>query len=682
MATTISSTTNTSGTLAASGVGSGLDIAGLVSKLMAVENQKLAALDNQKSSFQSKVSAYGQVKSALGTFQAALAALKNPSSLSALSASSTDYTTVVPNAGSGAAAGTYAVQVTQLAKAAKLASAGYAATSDTVGTGTLTFDFGTYASGQFASSGAGVKTVTIGAAQQSLTGIRDAVNAANIGVTASIVNDGSANGNRLVFTASATGAVNSMKVTVADADGNNTDAAGLSALAFDPTAVAGSGKNMEQKIAAQDAKLTVDGIDMSKATNVVSDAIEGVTLTLVKETTGDGAKVTVSSDTSAPTKAVNDFVTAYNTLLGTLKGLTKYDATAKKGSVLTGDSLVRSIQSRVSAVLGNMVPGLSNDGSSTATLRQAGISLKADGSLSVDATKLAAVAKSADGIGRLFGAVAKATDSAITSTASGTATVAGTYSLNISQLATQGTLVGSAAATLDIVAGTNDTLDVTVDGITATVTLSAKTYASADALAAEVQSKINGATAIANGGSQVKVTNNAGVLTLTSTRYGSASKVALAGNGASAIAGGSPLATLGLDVAGTINGVAGTGSGKVLKAATGSAAEGLALTVEGGATGDRGTVTFSRGYASQLDAILTDFLDSDGAVASRTDGLNKSITDLGNQRTAMEARLAKVQATYQAQFNALDTALGKMQVTSSYLTQQLAAIKANSGTSG
>jgi len=679
MATTISSTSNTSGTLTANGVGSGLDISGLVSKLMAVENQKLTNLDNQKSAYQSKLSAYGQVKSALGTFQAALASLKNPSSLSALGAASTDYTAVIPNAGAGAVEGTYSVQVTQLAKAVKLASAGYAATSDTVGTGTLTFDFGTYAGGAFTSNGNGVKTVTIGADQQSLTGVRDAVNAANIGVTATIVNDGSTNGNRLVFTSNATGAANSMKVTVADADGGNTDAAGLSALAFDPAAAAGSGKNLEQKVAAQDAKLTVDGIAISKTTNVVSDAIQGVTLTLTKETTGDGAKVPVSSDTSAPTKAVNDFVTAYNTLLGTLKGLTKYDATANKASVLTGDSLVRSIQSRVSGILGNAVSGLATDGTSTVTLRQAGISLKADGSLSVDAAKLAAVAKSADGIGRLFGSIAKATDSAVSAAVSGTATTTGSYALNVSQLATRGTLAGSGAATLDIVAGTNDTLDVTVDGITATITLAAKTYASADALATEVQSKINGATAIANGGSQVKVANSGGVLTLTSTRYGSASKVALAGNGASAIVGGSPLATLGLDVAGTINGVAGMGSGQVLKAATGSAGEGLALTVSGGSTGDRGTVAFSRGYASLLDSVLTDFLDSDGAVATRTNGINKSITDLGKQRTAMEVRLAKVQATYQAQFNALDTALGKMQVTSSYLTQQLAAVKANSG---
>lgn len=674
MAVTVTSSTPTTGTLSAAGVGSGLDVSGLVSKLMDVENRKLTAIDTQKSSYQSKLSAYGQVKSALATFQSALASLKNPAALSAVSAKSSDATYVGASVNGKAVGGAYAVQVTQLAKAAKLASDGFVSTGTTVGTGTLTFDFGTFAGGIFASNGNGAKTVTIGTGEQTLSGIRDAVNAAGIGVTATIVNDGSASGNRIVFTSTATGAANSLKVTTADSDGNNVDAAGLSQLAFDPAATAGTGRNMTQKVAAQDAKLTIDGIDVVKPSNSITDAIDGLTLTLVKETTGTGVSLTVASDTSAPTKAVNDMVTAYNTLIGTLRGLTKYDTSTQKGSVLTGDSLVRSVQSRINGLLGNAVDGLPTDGSVSNSLWQAGVSFKADGTLSVDATKLASLAARPDGIARLFASIGKATDGSVSVAATGTATKAGTYSLAITQLATQGNLAGSDVANLSIAAGVNDQLDITIDGVAATVKLTPGTYASADALAAEVQSKINGATAIANTAGRVTVTNSGGVLTLTSARYGSASKVALQGNAASSVIGSAAVATTGLDVAGTIDGMAGMGSGQTLKAAIGSAAEGLQLAVAGGALGNRGTVTFSRGYATAIDATIADMLDADGAVTNRTVGINKSIADLDKQRTAMAARLAVVQAHYQKQFSALDTMLGTMQTTSSFLTQQLAAL--------
>jgi len=677
MAVTIASTmaNGTTGTLSAAGIGSGLDVNGLVTSLMAVENRALTALDTRQTAFQTKISAYGTVKSALAQFQTALAALEKTSTFGALTAQSSDASAVTATVAGNAVAGAYNVQVTQLAQSAKLVSDGFAATTDVVGSGTLTFQFGTFAAGTFTASGSAAKTVTIDPANGTLAGIRDAVNAANIGVTATIVNDGSVNGNRLVFTGTASGAANSLKLTVADGDAANTDNAGLSRLAFDPAAAIGSGRNLTQKVAAQDAKLVIDGIDVSKPSNTITDAIEGVTLNLLALTTGVGPKVSVAADASGVTKAVQGFVAAYNALNTTLRGLTKYDATTKQGATLNGDGTVRMIQSRIDGILGNPVAGLTAGTTVLDRLSQVGITRGTDGGLALDATKLATAASGSSGsaaIAALFAAVGKASDSLVGVTATGSTARAGTYTLNVTQLATRGASAGSAAAGLTITAGVNDQLDVTVDGHTTTVMLGAGTYASADALAAEVQSRINGASAISGSGSAVVVAAAAGVLTATSTRYGSASGVVFAGTAATSLLGGAPVTTTGVDVAGTLDGVAATGAGQVLRGATGSATDGLALTIAGGALGARGTITYSQGYAAALDVALKGFLAADGVVATRTDGLNRSITDLDHQRTTVQRHLAVVEANYRAQFTALDTMLGSMSTTSSYLQQQLA----------
>ena len=664
----------TSGSLASPGVGSGLDVNAIVSKLMAVEQHPLALMDAQISASQARISAYGTLRSALASLQSSLAELRSATSFRSLAATLSDPALMSATVGTGAVAGRYSMEVTALAQAQKVVSDGFAATSDAVGSGTLTFDFGTFDGLAFASSGSGAKTVTIAPGQNSLAGIRDAVNAANIGVTATIVNDGSVNGNRLVFTVNATGAAASLKISVADDDGTATDTAGLSRLAYDPAATVGNGRNLTQMVAAQDATLAIDGILMHKPSNTISDAIQGVTLNLLKTNVGVPATLAVAADTDNVTTQVKSFVTAYNLLQTTLSNLTKFDAAKKQGSVLTGDGTVRTIQSQLRSILGSVLPS----GAYT-TLSQAGVQFKADGTLSLDATKLdAAMLANPDAVTQLFAAVGTATDALASVTAFSDKTRPGTYAVNVTQLARQASLVGSAGAGLAITSGMNDALTVTVDGITATVTLAAGTYASADALAAEVRAKINGASAIALAGSSVTVTQSAGVLTITSARFGSASSVALAGAAAATLVGAAPVANAGLDVAGTIDGVAAPGSGQTLMGVTGTPTEGLRIAIAGGALGSRGTVTYGQGFAYRLDALLGQVIDSDGTIASRTDGLQKTIDDVKKREDAFNQRLASIEQNDLRQFNALDTLLSALSAQSTFLQQQLDAIKANS----
>ncbi|MFZ2301965.1 MAG: flagellar filament capping protein FliD [Gallionella sp.] len=673
-------------TISSPGIGSGLDINGIVAKLMAVESQPLKALDTKEAAYQAKLSAYGTLSGALSSFQSSLSGLNDPAKFQSLKASSSDATVASASASSIAVAGSYALDISKIAQSQKLVAAGQTSTSAAIGLGgttTLNFDFGTtsgtlapyvpatgtggtYSAATFTSNGNGVKTVTIDATSNSLTGIRDAINTAKIGVTASIVNDGGASPYRLVLSSDNAGVSNSIKITV-DAGG---DAAVTALLSHDPTGVVGTTQNLQQTLVAQNTEMTVNGVFVSKTNNTLTDVITGVTLSALKIGT---STISVAQDNSGVTSAVDAFVKGYNDLAKTLKDSSSYDPATRKAGILQGDASVRTIQSQIRALTGRALTG----NFAYTTLSQVGITFQKDGTLALDSSKLqTALSANPVDVAALFSATGKASDSLVSYVSSTSNTKPGTFSLEVNQLSTQGKLVGSAAAGLTI-DGTNDTLSVMIDGVAATVTLAAGApYASYAALAAEVQARINGASALSSLGISVAVTQTGGTMTLTSNRYGVTSSVSVGGIGATNLLGATPTSTVGLDVAGTLDGASGTGSGQNLTGAAGNA-EGLKLLITGGAAGvgvSRGTVSFSQGYAYQLDKLITSFLGSGGAIAAVTEGTNRSIEDISNQRDVLNRRLANIEAQYRRQFTALDVTMASMSQTSSYLTQQLAAL--------
>lgn len=248
--------------------------------------------------------------------------------------------------------------------------------------------------------------------------------------------------------------------------------------------------------------------------------------------------------------------------------------------------------------------------------------------------------------------------------------------MNITQVATQGKAVGS-ALTLPtaIVAGVNDTLNLIVNGISASVTLAAGNYTTAQALAAELQSKINSSATLSAAAASVAVSASVtGVLTVTSLKYGATSDVSITSGTAQTDLGlAAPTQTAGVDVAGSIGGTTAVGEGQKLTASNGSAL-GLSIMVNGGALGDRGVLNYSQGYASLLDSWATSALSTKGMLSNRTDGISSSIKDIGKRRTEMETRLVAIEKRYRKQFVSLDTMLSSMNQTSTYLTQQLAKL--------
>lgn len=539
---------------------------------------------------------------------------------------------------------------------------------------------GTHMGAGFSLNGAiNSKTITLGAGDQSLQGIRDAINKGDMGVTATIVSDGSAKPYHLVLTSNKTGEATTMKITVGGEDGAAPDPALAAMLGYDPAGAQG----MTQTAGAQSTKLNMNGIEIKSDSNTVSEAIQGVTLDV---TAIGSSTLTVSKDTAAITTSVNEFVKAYNELNKTIGGLTAYNSETQKGAVLQGDASVRAIQSQMRKQISAV---MEDTGSKLTSLSQIGISFQKDGSLQVNSTALnKAITDNAADFGGLFAAMGSTTDNLIKFDKSGAATKAGTYAINITSLATRGNLASSAALGASTTIAPNTVWSVTLnqtDPVTETRTqeikLQAGTY-SKDDLAAMIRSAINGNSTFSGAGDTVEAeVGDDGRLTLSSSKYGDMSNIAIAGISGSSVDSifGGAVPTKGADVEGTIGGVAATGNGQSLTAAAGSPAEGIQVSISGGLVGDRGTVTFSQGFAHQLTNLAAGFVGKDSLLQTKTDGLSVSIKSVASQRERFEARLEGIEKRYRAQFVALDAMMTSMQSTSNYLTQQLAALSANWG---
>lgn len=387
-------------TISSLGVGANLDLASLLTQLQTAESQPLVALQAKAKSYTSKLSAYGTIQSALSTLQTAAKKLGDPTLFQSVTGTPTVSGILAASATDSSAAGNYTIDVTQLAQAQTVIAAGQLDTKTAIGNGTITIDFGQVtggtlnaATGQYsgatftADATQPAKTVTIDPNNNTLEGIRNAINGANAGVTASIVNDGSGTPNRLVLTSSTTGEKSSMRISVAG------DAPLQNLLNNDPAGT----QNLKQTSVAQNAKLNVNGIDVTSATNTVKEAIQGATLTLVN--TGKTG-LSMKENTAGVKSAITDFVNAYNTLQSTAKTLTSYDADTNTAAALVGDSTLRNLQTRIRQALTTPQDGGTND---MKVLTEIGVAFQKDGTIAIDATKLdKALAGNLKGVANLF----------------------------------------------------------------------------------------------------------------------------------------------------------------------------------------------------------------------------------------------------------------------------------------
>ncbi|WP_273426659.1 flagellar filament capping protein FliD [Marinobacter sp.] len=643
------------------GIGSGVLSADLVDQLVSAERKPTESrLEFNTQRTEALLSAYGTLRSAITELRLPMRQLSAPDNMTAFSASSSNDDVAVTLDDSKASRGSYTVQVDSLAQAQSLASGTFSDKDTTgIGTGSLTLQVGDES-----------KVLTIDGTNNTLQGLANEINDAGIGVTAGVIDTGS--GFRLVMSAEETGTANAVTITASDDDGNNTDTAGLSRFVFD-----GTTNNLTETIVAKDAVVQVNGIQITRPTNNIENVIDGLSFELKAE--GVTSNVKVEQDFGAVADRVQGFVDKFNSLQSVIKGLSGFNAETGQGALLTGDSTVRGIQNQLRNILTRVVPGLEN--ASVRSLADAGITTDFEtGNLELDRTKLEEQLKNnPDDVTALFAEQGRASDAQVEFVRSGINTEPGTYGINVTQVATRGSVSGNAALADNVtIDSTNDELTLFVDEETSvSLKLDAGTYATAQDLADQVQSQINASSALSAAGGSVQVSlNGSGQLTFTSSKYGSESNVSVTSVESGAALGLTvATGTAGVDVEGTIDGRAAEGDGQVLFLGSGNGnASGLQVKITGDQIGSRGNIQFIEGIAERTVDLVTNIVGADGALESRTEGLNKELERIQAEQVKLDERIAFYRERLVSQFSAADSLISRLNSTREYVSQQLAAL--------
>ncbi len=370
--------------ITSAGIGSNLDVEGIVTKLMSVEQRPLTALSTKEAGYQAKISALGSLKGALSALQSAASALIPDTGSSAFdkfsvfTATSTHTEVVTANASSSAVAGTYSLEVTQLAQQHRIATATGASSpfdssNQLIGEGgTLTITLNT--PGESNPTKTTALSIADGATPET---IRDAVNAAKAGVSATVING--VNGKQLVLVSDTPGSDQAIKLS------------GIAELSYD--GAGGDADEFTELQAAQGAAFKLNGVTVTTSTNTVTTAIDGITLSLIdKSEVGKPATITVARENSSLTAGINALVKAYNDFNTTANSLGSYNTTTKVAGLLNGDSTLRAAQSILRSAISNAPAGLTD--ASMQRLSDIGVSMQKDGSLAVNSTKLTAAINS------------------------------------------------------------------------------------------------------------------------------------------------------------------------------------------------------------------------------------------------------------------------------------------------
>ncbi|MGM0953479.1 MAG: flagellar filament capping protein FliD [Pseudomonadota bacterium] len=633
------------------GVGSGVLNQDLVDKLVAAEREpKEQKLDRKTELTEAKLSAYGQLRSAVTEMRLPMRQLGSAEAMKSFTAESSGGNVSASVDASKASRGSYNLNVTQMAEAHAMAFADMPDRDATsVGAGTLTLSVGDKQT-----------DITIDETNDTLQGLANSINDSDAGVSASILNTG--NGYRLVLSSDETGSANAINMS--------TDAADGSKLA---NFLAGA----EETTPAQDAALTINGIPVTKGSNTIDDVVDGVTFDI----TGEGSStVKVAQDTKAVADRVQEFVDKFNAVQDTISQLTSYDADEQQGSILTGDSTVRNIQNQLRRSISEIVPGLEN--ANVRSLADVGISTDWEtGKLNFNSQKFQQqLVENPDDMTALFAEQGRATDSQVEFVRSGSNTQPGNYDMNVSQMATRGNLSYDLSTAGTMTVGADNEFTFKVDGETnATISLEAKDY-TAETLRDALQEQLSKNPALKAAARSVQVDlDAAGNLTFTSNRYGSESNVSLTSSTLGELA--TKTGEAGMDVQGTIDGQQAKGDGQVLylgNDATGGAA-GLQVRITGGEVGDRGSIRFIEGVSEKMVGTITDILGTNGALDSRTSNLNRDLERFDEDRQQLARRIESYQERLVSQFSAADSMVGQFNQTQEYLTQQLAGMNGGGG---
>ena len=512
-------------TIQSLGIGSGLLTSELLENLVNAERVPgERRLDSQKELVDAKLSAFGEVSSAISQLNTSMKALNSVSAFNASTATSTNQDALTATASSIAGNGNYSVNIQQLAQQHTIATQSYSSINEAIGTGVLTFRFGTTDIDEFdvyqgfeVNADKPSRNVIISSSNNTLAGMRDAINEADIGVQATIVDDGS--GFRLLLTSKDSGADNSIQLT-------GSGSAGMTAFNFNQLS-----QTATQTQAAQDAQFTVNGLAITREDNLVVGVIPGVTLTL-KETTNGPVNLAVSKDPAALLEKMQTFVDSYNQLKQLGDTLTAFNADAGEsgqGSLLTGDAALRRMMSEINSTLRSF-----NTSLDVRSLAEVGISTDqfSDYQLKLDAAKFrTAFTANPSAVTSLFAANGVSSDNEVEFIRAGALTKAGQFAVEITRMATTGSYEGVSVPALGTgnitIDSSNKAFTVRLNGSEASISLTEGLYTTAASLAEEIQRQINSNSEVLDAEDTVTVSFNAAEnrFEMSSNRYGSESVV-------------------------------------------------------------------------------------------------------------------------------------------------------------
>jgi flagellar hook-associated protein 2 len=661
--------------ITSTGIATGLDVESLVSSLV---NAELGPVEKniitRKSSFESKITSYGQVKSLLSEFQTVSKSIGTLSDFTALSATNSDDKVLDITTSATAIENDYNISVASLATRQSLSSSSAATTADVLGTGSLTFRVGKVVGGTFsAKEGTTATTIQIDASNNSIAGIRDSINSADAGVSAAVIYDGT--GYRLVITANETGSEGIIDLVVDDDDGVDNNTAGLSQLSY--LADDASGQVLTQEQAGLDADLSINGLQIFSTSNQLANVVQGLTLDL-KQTGSTSIKV--ARDLEKAEAAVTDFVSGYNGLVKKLNDLTAYDPDKKEDSVLTGDSTVRGLLSSLRSLMNDQVENVVDGFSSLAGL---GITTTVtDGTLSVDAAKLTAALKADPvDVATVFARLGRSSNANLAFESATSVTTSGRYTVNLTG-ATSGSAVGGAftetnnqfrfdgnrtlTMTLDVDGAGPQTITFDTDLRNADFSTEVESFRSALQTAINTSFPANQVTVTASGTTNISYT-------IESNSTGTGSSVSISSavrvGGESALGFDTPSVTAGVNASATIDGAAATVDGSTILGIDGTASEGLRLSILGAATSISGaTLDYTIGVGSKLDDLITQLLADDGLLDARIDGLESTIDDLDEQLLSLDRRSESLEKRYRNQFTTLETLISQLTNTQNFLS--------------
>lgn len=386
------------------GIGTGVDLQNMLTKILAAERAPITRIDAQISSAKSKISVYGTLNSKLDSLKTAAETWQFPSRLSAVGATSSDTKVLTASASFNAAVGSYTMEVTQLASAQKSYSDAYAA-------GT------TFAAGNIEISVGGGSPINIAIdAGSTLTQVSAQINGAKAGITATVVTTGDGS-QRMILSGDKPGTANSFTLTstAVPSSGQPLEVAVMNDADI---AIANAADGL-MRSSAKDAAMKIDGIAVTSSTNTFSTAIQGLTLTAASLGTSN---ITVKTDTAKITSAVQAFVDGYNEVAKVIKSNSSYDAATKTGQALSGDSAARSVMSALGSARNTVPAELS--GANLTALHQIGITIQQSGELKLDAAKLEkAISETPNDVTNLMQAFGKEFASTITNLQSSSGTI-------------------------------------------------------------------------------------------------------------------------------------------------------------------------------------------------------------------------------------------------------------------